>query len=302
MPADMSPTKASMPPMPAPIVASMPTPLGGEVSDKELSRYADLIYKYTGIRVSPQKKALLSNRLRRRLRDTGLKSFSEYYDYLTGLSSAHPEWEAFLQEITTHETYLFRDQQQWDWLKGYFAEAVAKGTRSIRFWSAACSTGDEAATIACLAAAAFPNAETSPVQIVGTDIGVGAVETASKSTFSERAMRLVPDDLRRRFFTFDPNTQMWKAKPALTRMMSFRQHNLLQRLKDRPFDVIFLKNVLIYFDTASKRTTMSNIQAQMNPGACLVVGPTEGVADLVHGLTRVQPWLYRKPHDERSSS
>jgi chemotaxis protein methyltransferase CheR len=302
MPANVSPTKSTMPPMPAPVVASMPTPLGGEVSDKELSRYAELIYKCTGIRVSPQKKALLSNRLRRRLRDTGLKNFSEYYDYLTGLSSAHPEWEAFLQEITTHETYLFRDQQQWDWLKGYFAECAAKGTRSIRIWSAACSTGDEAATIACLGAATFPNTETCPVQIVGTDIGVGAVEHASKASFSERAMRLVPEDLRRRFFVFDPNDQLWKAKPVLTRMMSFRQHNLLHRLKDRPFDVIFLKNVLIYFDTASKRTTMANIQAMMRPGSHLVVGPTEGVSDLINGLLRVQPWLYRSPQDERTAS
>ncbi len=92
-----------------------PITVAEQVTDVQLARYADLIYQRTGIRVSPQKKTLLSNRLRRRLRETGIKDFEDYYKHLENLRPADPEWDAFLQEITTHETYLFRDEAQWDW-------------------------------------------------------------------------------------------------------------------------------------------------------------------------------------------
>ncbi|HUT14523.1 MAG TPA: CheR family methyltransferase, partial [Thermoguttaceae bacterium] len=107
------------------------------------------IYDRTGIRVSPQKKTLLSNRLRRRLKQTGIEDFGEYYRHLKGLRPNDPEWDLLLQEITTHETYLFRDEAQWDWFRNTFlpqcASEVRSGTaqRSLRVWSAACSTGDE---------------------------------------------------------------------------------------------------------------------------------------------------------------
>ena len=96
-----------------------------QVSDAQLARYAELIYARTGIRVAPQKKALLSNRLRRRLRSTGIDGFEEYYQHLKRLPPHDAEWDAFLQEITTHETYLFRDQAQWDWFGNVYLPARA---------------------------------------------------------------------------------------------------------------------------------------------------------------------------------
>ena len=89
-----------------------------QVTEAELRRFAELIYARTGIHVSPQKRTLLSNRLRRRLRVTGIADFAQYYDHLRRLRPNDAEWDAFLQEITTHETYLFRDEGQWDWLAG----------------------------------------------------------------------------------------------------------------------------------------------------------------------------------------
>ena len=96
-----------------------PSPLK-QVTDAELGNFAQLIYQRTGIHVSPQKKMLLSNRLRRRLRDTGIEDFSAYYQHLKRLKDTDPEWDAFLQEITTHETYLFRDESQWNWFRNDF--------------------------------------------------------------------------------------------------------------------------------------------------------------------------------------
>ncbi len=278
-------------------------PIGNleQVSDEELRQFADLIYSRTGIRVSPQKKTLLSNRLRRRLRQTGIDGFAAYYEHLKRLPAAHAEWDAFLQEITTHETYLFRDEQQWVWFRDAYLDEVSAqvragtGPKTLRVWSAASSTGDEAYTAACCIAACLQNASQWSVQIVGTDIGTGAIEQARAGVFGERAMRLVPEDYRRRFFVKAKDAQLWQAKPTLSGMVSFRQHNLMQPLRDRPFDLVFLKNVLIYFDAASKETVVANVRAAIRPGGLLLAGAAEGITEYVRDFQRIQAWLYRKP-------
>jgi len=272
-----------------------------EVTDGQLALYADLIYRRTGIRVAPQKKTLLSNRLRRRLRETGIAGFEEYYQYLRALPPDHPEWDDFLQEITTHETYLFRDEGQWEWFqKSYLPERAAaarQGSRpnGLRIWSAACSTGDEAYTAACCIAACLPNYQRWQIRILGTDIGVGAVEQARTGRFSERAMRQVPASYRARFFVKDPATNQWQARPVLTAMTSFRQHNLLEPLRERPFDVVFLKNVLIYFAPESKRRVMEHVRSMVQPGGVLVTGPAEGIGEHLRDFIRLQPWLHQRP-------
>jgi chemotaxis protein methyltransferase CheR len=270
-----------------------------QVSDVQLSRYADLIYTKTGIRVSPQKKALLSNRLRRRLRSTGIKGFEEYFQHLKKISPHDPEWNAFLQEITTHETYLFRDQAQWDWFRNVYLPACATtrpsaGQACLRIWSAACSTGDEAFTAACCIAACLPELAKWKITILGTDIGKGAVEQAKTGVFGERAMRLVPDGYKKCYFIKAKDADVWQAKPILTSMVTFRQHNLLDPLHERSFDLVFLKNVLIYFDRASKTKVIANVQTMVRTGGMLVAGTTEGVADLLRGFERTESWLLRK--------
>jgi chemotaxis protein methyltransferase CheR len=282
------------------IAAMAPIGAIGQVSDAQLARYADLIYARTGIRVSPQKKALLSNRLRRRLRSTAIKSFDEYYRHLKQLPARDPEWDAFLQEITTHETYLFRDEAQWQWFREVYLPACtasarsSRGRPSLRIWSAACSTGDEAVTAACCIAACLPEYARWDIHILGTDIGVGALEQAKTAEFGLRAMRLVPEGYRHRFFVKARSENVWQARSALTDMLAFRQHNLMELLHERPFDLVLLKNVLIYFNEASKTTVLRNIRASLRPGALLMVGMAEGVADLLRDFQRIRPWLYCK--------
>ncbi|MHB0959688.1 MAG: CheR family methyltransferase [Pirellulaceae bacterium] len=278
------------------------TPLGqlAEVSDDELTRYAELIYERTGIRISPQKKTLLSNRLRRRLRETGARGFGDYYNLLRRLRPNDPEWDAFLQEITTHETYLFRDAGQWEWLrKTYLPQCAAEaraGTRrrSLRVWSAACSTGDEAFTAACCIVASLPNHSEWQIRILGTDIGTGAVEQARSGLFQERALRQLPAEYRKRYF-HRTAANAYQACPLLMEKVAFRQHNLLDPLRDSPFDLVFLKNVLIYFAPESKRRVLDHVRAAISPGGLLVAGPTEGISDLVRDYVRLEPWLFQSP-------
>jgi chemotaxis protein methyltransferase CheR len=291
-----------------PIVATIETiaPLAppgrlAEVTDSELARYAELIYERTGIRISPQKKTLLSNRVRRRLKETGAQGFAEYYNHLRRLRPTDPEWDAFLQEITTHETFLFRDDGQWEWfrkeyLPGCAAEArTGSRQRTLRIWSAACSTGDEAFTIACCIADCLPNHAQWQIHILGTDIGTGAVQQAKTALFGQRAMKLVPESYQRRYFRKAATADLWQACPVLTEMVTFRQHNLLDRLRETPFDLVFLKNVLIYFAPDSKRRVMENVRSAICPGGLLVAGPAEGIGDLVKDFVRLRPWLCQRP-------
>jgi chemotaxis protein methyltransferase CheR len=288
-----------------------PTPTFGsvritQVTDGELHLFAELIYRRTGIRISPEKKLLLSNRLRRRLRRTGIGEFGDYYRHLRRLRDNDPEWDALLQEIATHETYLFRDEPQWKWFREVFLAQCAaaarrdKAPRALRIWSAACSTGDEPVTAACCIAGCLPDLPHWQIRILGTDLGLGALEQARAAAFGKRAMQLVPEEYRRRFFVKLEDGQTWRAQSLVTGMIAFRQHNLMEPLCERPFDLVLLKNVLIYFDAASKATVLQNVRAALRPGGLLVVGVTENVAGLLRDFERLEPWLFRKPHLNRA--
>lgn len=297
-----APPPTALPPTALPVAPPIPAPLGrlAEVTDAELARYAELIYKRTGIRISPQKKTLLSNRLRRRLRETGSAGFSAYYEHLRRLPPGDPEWDAFIQEITTHETFLFRDTVQWEWFRQEYLPWLAAEARTgrrplqLHLWSAACSSGDEAYTAACCIADVILDYANWRIRILGTDIGLGALEQAKRGIFSPRAMRLVPENYKRRFFR-QLGPDRWQAIPQLARLITFRQHNLLERLREGPFDLVFLKNVLIYFAPESKRRVMENVRAVIRPGGFLVSGPAEGISDFVKDFVRLRPWLCQRP-------
>lgn len=274
--------------------------LTATISDDQLARYATLIYARTGIQISPKKKTLMSNRLRRRMKENGIECYDEYFALISRLNESDKEWDAFLQEVTTHETYLYRDELQWEWFcKEYLPEINRdaknrKRTKSLRIWSAASSTGDEAYTIASCIAANLVGHQDWKIQIVGTDIGIGALEEARNPTFNARAMRFAPDSIRKRFFT-QVDEQLWQPKPILSAWTSFHQHNLMEPLKQPLFDLIFVKNVLIYFDPASKRKVFANIDPMLRPGGALVTGPAEGISDIIHGYDRQKTWLHTKP-------
>jgi chemotaxis protein methyltransferase CheR len=283
--------------------STLPSPLPTviDVTPKQLENYAKLIYEKIGVTISPQKTTLLSNRLRRRLRATGLASYDDYYKLLRSAATSDPEWEAFLQEVTTHETYLFRDENHWNWLREKFVpemiaeQKAGKRKATLRVWSAACSTGDEATTIACCFADRLPPMPAWQVEILGTDVGAGAVAQARLGAFSERAMRLVPKNYRQRFFETGTGGACASLKAAYRKMLRFETHNLLEPLKEMPFDLVVLKNVLIYFDAESKKRVLSQIKRVLRPSGYLITGAAEGVSDLVSEFESTSGWLHRWP-------
>lgn len=269
-----------------------------DVSPRQLDLFARLIYERIGVSISPQKVTLLSNRLRRRLRQRGLSCYDEYYRLLSKLPPSDAEWENFLQEVTTHETYLFRDSNHWDWLRNDFIPDLIGQHRAglrparVRVWSAACSTGDEATTVAsCFADRLLP-AGPWKVEILGTDVGAGAVRQARTLTFGDRSMRHVPESYVRRFFT-PTGAGSHVAKSVLCDMLRFEVHNLLEPLREAPFDLVIVKNVLIYFDASSKRKVLANVRRALTPGGRLITGPADGAAEFLTDFLSMHGWLHR---------
>jgi chemotaxis protein methyltransferase CheR len=271
-----------------------------ELTALEYERFCSLIYQVAGIKIPPTKRVMVSNRLRRRLRATGIETFAAYYEFLTSPAGT-AEMPRFLDEITTNETYFYRDIQHFNWLAETFFPEVAeagrlrKRPRSLRIWSAAASTGEELYSIALRIAEVKHLFTGWSISLVGTDLSGAVLAAARAGTYDDRAVRLVSPDQRQRFFDHDPKTQRWVVKPEVRAMATWKVHNLLTLLREEPFDCVFIKNVLIYFDTSSKQTVVKHLIHSLARRGYLVVGPTEGISTMLGPLEKLKPWLYRRP-------
>jgi chemotaxis protein methyltransferase CheR len=270
-----------------------------ELTDGEYQKYCELIYRVAGIRIAENKRVMVSNRVRRRLKATGISSFAVYLTFLTSPAGSD-EMPLFLDAITTNETYFFRDTQNYDWLGITFLPEVIqqaltrKRPKTLRIWSAACSTGEEPYSIALKVLARKPVLAGWRTTIVGTDLSGSVLNAARAGSYDARAIRLIEPAQRTTFFDADPTAERWTVKPEVKAMVTWKQHNLLFPLKEEPFDCIFLKNVLIYFDTESKQSVVKNVINGLAKGGYLVVGPTEGIYTMLGSLTKLKPWLYQR--------
>ncbi|WZP00220.1 protein-glutamate O-methyltransferase CheR [Isosphaeraceae bacterium EP7] len=272
--------------------------INGELTGPEFERFLALIYKVAGIRIPASKKVMVSNRLRRRLRATGIGSFESYYIHLTSLAGAS-EMPAFLDAITTNETYFYRDIQHYEWFGGTFLPGLATQGRPrdkpLRVWSAACATGEEPYSLALKVFANRLAMGGRKLTILGTDISGAALATARLASYDARAVRLIGAEERKKAFDHDAAQQRWTLKPEVRDLVTWKLHNLLRPIAQEPFDCIFIKNVLIYFDDESKRVVVRRLLDALARGGYLVVGPTEGIFTMLGELTKHKTWLYQKP-------
>ncbi len=271
-----------------------------ELNKRQFEKFRSYIYKMSGIRVNDNKLSLLSNRIRRRLKAGPFTDFDAYYRYLSG-PDGHGELEHFLDSITTNETFFFRTQRHFEWFRDQFLSLVlteerrGERARSLRIWSAGCATGAEPYSIAvCLWENRYRLRDWSQI-IVGTDISEDALREARCGIFKPRAVEAVSERRIRRCFTPADEKGCWQVRPELTRLVRFEHHNLMTQMRQPPFDCVFIRNVLIYFDRDSKRTVVDNLINALAPGGFLVVGPSEGIFDMLRPLSRLDTFLYRKP-------
>jgi len=269
----------------------------------EFDRFRAFIYGESGIHIPEHKVSLLSNRIRRRVKASGFADFEKYYHYLAG-PKGRREVEKFIDAITTNETAFFRTESQFDWFRKEFLPSVLAEKRrrdrprTLRVWSAACATGAEPYSIAICLYENRLRLQGWSVTVVGTDISEGALSQAREGIYKPRAVEAVAEtQLRRCFRALDEDTQ-WQVRPEIKELVRFERHNLMTPIREEPFDCVFLRNVLIYFDRESKQKVMIQLLKVLAPGGCLVVGPSEGVYDMTRSLERCSPLIYRKPMEE----
>jgi chemotaxis protein methyltransferase CheR len=268
------------------------------VSDVDFGRFQALVNREAGIMLAPVKKALLVGRLARRLRDLGLTSWKAYYDLVT---SSEAERVRMLDAITTNETHFFREPRHWEYLAqevypAWQAQADdRKRPRRIRVWSAACSTGEEPYTIGMSLLAAFPAAW--ELEVVATDLSTKVLERAQRAVWPREKSAEIPEAYRKAFMLRGTGEQagLMRAGPEIRALCRFSRLNLVtQEYPPGTFDLVFCRNVLIYFDRESKERVIDKLIDRLAPGGHLFLGHAETLAGFTTRVRGVQPTIYTR--------
>jgi chemotaxis protein methyltransferase CheR len=271
-----------------------------KLSPPQFERFRDFIYRQSGIRMDATKITLASNRIRRRLRAGDFADFDTYYKHLTSPQGAG-ELEQFLDAVTTNETHFFRTPAHFDWFRGDFlSETIlqqrrGERTQNLRVWSAACSTGEEPYSLAICAAENALRLKNWKISVVGTDISEAVLKDARQAVYRQRSLEEVTPVQLKRYFDALADGQSWSVRVPVKELVEFRRHNLMEPLRLPLFDCIFIRNVLIYFDRESKKAVIKNLISSLARGGYLVVGPSEGVYDMLDPLLKKAAYLYQKP-------
>ena len=272
-----------------------------KLTPDEFDRFRTFIYGETGIRLADGKITLLSNRIRRRLRELDIESFEEYYNLLTQ-KKLKGELEHFIDAVTTNETHFFRTGGHFDWFINSFLPIIRteasekKRDKSLRVWSAACSSGEQLYTLAICIDESRHQFAGWKISLLGSDISETMISAARKGVFPNRSLEQTADERRSRYFAQLQNDDGWSIRSRLIDMCEFKRHNLLDPIPDDPFDCIFIRNVFIYFDKKSKEVAVQNLIQALAPGGFLVVGPADGIYDLLGDLNKKTIFLYQKPY------
>ncbi len=261
------------------------------IRDEEFEALRRLIYERAGIVLNDSKKALVASRLARRLRALQLENYGRYYERVVRDDPDGAEMRELLNCITTNKTDFFRESHHFDWLKTQgFAEAVARaratGSRKLRIWSAGCSTGEEPYTLGMVMLGAFPE-HGWKFEILATDLDTDVLARAGRAEYDESVIAPVPDEWKRRFLRrgTGANAGRVRATDELRQLVEFRQLNFIERpwKVQGPFDFIFCRNVMIYFDPPTQQGIVREFARLLAPGGVLFVGHSEslqGVADV----------------------
>jgi chemotaxis protein methyltransferase CheR len=271
------------------------------ISNSDFGRLRSFIYAQSGINLNVDKKTMLELRIKRRLKSLNLTSFSEYCEYLFGHQGQKEEVVHFLDVVTTNKTDFFREPDHFEFLtqKALLELIARKGLeRPVLVWSAGCSTGEEPYTLA-IAMNEFGLAHPGfQFRILATDISTTVLKKATLGIYSEETVRPVAPDLRRRYFmrSRDRSSNLLRIVPELRQLIEFRRLNF----KDADYgmtekvDMIFCRNVIIYFDRATQEQILRNLTQHLLPGGYCFVGHSETLHGMDLPLMPVAPALYRR--------
>ncbi len=260
--------------------------------DQEFAVLKKLLYETAGINLTPEKKALVMGRLGRRIEGLGLTSYGADFQRISGhLDPEERQWA--LDALTTNETFFFREPPHFAYLSEVILPAAPVG-EPFRVWSAASSSGEEAYSIAMVLAERLGQ---RPWESVGSDLSTKVLDKARRGLYPLERAEKIPKPYLRSYCLKGTGAQEgnFLIDPVLRKRVRFQQANLMEPLpKLGLFDVIFLRNVLIYFDPPTKKRVVNNLLPYMKPGGYFFSGHSESLTGLVEGLQAIQPAIYRK--------
>jgi len=250
-----------------------------------------LVHRKAGIALGATKQALVQARLAKRLRVLDLSTYDEYLDYLAG-DGSDEEIVQLLDAISTNFTSFFREEKHFELLGRIVRDACRTGTHRFRLWCAAASTGEEPYTLSMVVQESGPSL--TDLRILATDISTRVLHACHEGAYETKKLEGVPDALRRRWWGQEGERMV--ASEPLRKPLTFARLNLAQvpYVMTGPFDVIFCRNVMIYFDADGRRKFVDEARRLLAPGGHLFVGSSESLAGIADGFSSVMPSVYRK--------
>jgi chemotaxis protein methyltransferase CheR len=274
----------------------------GGLSERDFKRLAGLIEQHTGIRMPIGKRTMAEGRLRKRVRALGLADCRAYCELLFEQGGLGDELVNLINVVTTNKTDFFREPDHFDFLARHavprLIERERRGNRTLKLWSAASSIGAEAYTLAMVLSEMAPRYRGLRFGVLGTDISTDVLVQATRAIYPSEMVEPVPEAMQSRYLmrSRDPERREVRIVPELRRLVRFRQLNLMDATYpvDRDVDVIFCRNILIYFDKATQKAVLDRLFDHLRPGGYLFLGHSESGAGTFLAAQQVAPTVYAR--------
>ena len=272
------------------------------LSDRHFRSIAELVEAEVGIKLPATKRLMLEGRLLKRVRVLDCSDVNEYVERLFDKENFEVELVHLIDCVTTNKTDFFREPSHFDFMRNFAVPEIlhrrGRGTRPLKIWSAACSTGMEAYTIAIVLDDMVTSGANFRFSVLGTDISTAVLKFAETGIYTTEMISPVPAELARRYFlsSKDPSRGEVRVVPKLRRSTNFMRMNLMDTSYpvDRDVDIIFCRNVLIYFDKPTQQKVVEQLCAHLRPGGYFIVGHSES---MIHNesvvLQQVQPTIFK---------
>lgn len=271
-----------------------------KLTDSQFDRLSKFIHLEYGIKMPPAKKIMLQSRLQKRLRELKIDSFNTYVDYVFS-KDGEGEIIHMIDVVSTNKTDFFREPTHFDYLKNtVLPEFVSTPipNRQLKVWSAACSSGEEVYTIAMVLAEFFKLHSEYDFSIFGSDISTRILQKAKEGIYAEDRVNVVPLDIKKKYIlrSKDSQKKLVRIVPALRSKVNFARINFMDQSYpiNETFDIIFCRNVLIYFDRQTQENVINKLCKHLKPNGYFFLGHSESITGINVPLKHIKPTVFRK--------
>ncbi len=276
---------------------SLESTIGFTITDDAFSKFQKLLYKESGIKLGDQKKTMMVSRLSKRLRALEMTSFKDYYNYILEEGTEGEEFIQMLDLLSTNKTDFFREPIHFDFMTTQIIPEL-KYLKKIRIWSSACSSGEEPYSIAITLAEAF-GTERWNAKVLASDLSTRVLAKARNGVYEKESVKDLNTIRLHKYFLKGKGEEglgKVKIKKHLSEMVSFRRINLMGQTYPikSPLDIIFCRNVMIYFDRPTQERLINNFYSYLKPNGYLFIGHSESLQWLDSPFTLIKPTIYQK--------